>query len=399
VRISVTGGDTVRIKAKASDPDKGDKVSLNWSSGSRFNVPLIMNGDSLVRYLSRDAVYSDTIVLRALSLTKIDECRIVVNVNNRRPIIDSIRAGSVSYINPDSISVTLNTGDSVLFRVFARDRDVKDTLVYRLTGGTRSTPKPVFSGTTLRYTAADSLYKDTLVVRTSDGRSEDVCRIFIAVANCRPRVDSVTINNAVYRLPDTIVFHGTATDTLSLKIFASDRDAKDSISYLWSDGAKAQVKLYSCRNTAEYPVPGLLYRDTIWVRVQDRATEKLCPIILIIDNHKPEIDSITITNLYYPHSYYYYYYYSVHYTGNEALYPYYASGGDTLLINVYAHDIDAGDTILSIWYNEHFLHNRSIDPFFYICLKANYSDTLWFSAADARNARAREKIVINVSNY
>ncbi|MBD3390421.1 MAG: hypothetical protein GF418_00260 [Chitinivibrionales bacterium] len=119
------------------------------------------------QYTAIDSLYTDTIII-SVDDTKdaVARRRIVVNVNNRPPAIDTVKVGSFGYFvrTLNEVTHTTTAPDTLMLTGVAEDPD-GDTPAYTWQIGT-----VVSSGASYEYEGLDQAYSDTLILRVHDAK-------------------------------------------------------------------------------------------------------------------------------------------------------------------------------------------------------------------------------------
>ena len=387
--------DTIDFKMYAHDPDSLD--TAHFSVSAKNTLGLKQYGDTAAVYVCKDSVYVDTVLVHVydLHLGSVDK-KVVINVNNRYPIIDSIRVGDTTAKASDSSFVKIaSVKDSIALRVYDHDPDKGDTIVavrWLSTGSVSDTVRfKKIAGAGAVYVCKDSLFSDTCFVEVFDkGQAWAKKKIIITIANRYPIIDSVRFCDTLFNSPDSAYTRSfSVRDTIPLRLFAHDPDAGDSIGARWrvSDTTKNLLRLLSPSDTAcKYLCKDSLYRDTCIVNVADKrkkAAQK--KMIVWVNNRYPIIDSIKCGDTLFK--------------SKDSLYVRKSAGGDMLNVKIFARDPDVGDAIAdTVVSSDGALPTKLLNlQYQYVCTDSTFSDTLFAAVRDLKMKTTIKKIKINIT--
>jgi hypothetical protein len=413
---SVSGRDTLVFRVFASDPDSGDTVK--WSARASRQSQLSVSADT-VRYVCKDSLYKDTIVLTARDLGG-DSARkmIVVSVVNRYPVIDSIvvrdtSGGTGSILRTTdtlyNVADTALSKDTFVIRVYAHDPDVGDTIAIAWSYAKLPVVNKDAKGFVVSYACADSLaYNDTLKVKVSDKKQKAVQReIVLHVKNVKrivhtpPSLDSTWITDATkVSVKGTLAYTDSAIsvrDTLLFRIFTSDVNKSDTVKVQGS--AKFGAQLTKLADTLfQYICKDSLYTDSLVFVAKDLLLDSARKTIALkVTNRYPVVDSIlvkdtlrlldTIARV----------------SDSVCIVNDSVNAKDTVNITLFAHDPDkaAGDSVVSIVWSAAVAAapvpiDARGDKVNYVCSDQAYTETLTVRAADRKQKTVVQKIILNV---
>jgi len=387
--------DTINFKMYAHDPDSLDTAHVSVSA--KNTLGLQQYGDTAAIYVCKDSVYVDTVLVHVydLHLGYVDK-KVVINVSNRYPIIDSVRVGDTTAKAADSSFVKIaSVKDSIAFRVYAHDPDKGDTIAairWLSTGTINDTVRfKKIAGTGAVYVCKDSLFSDTCFVEVFDKEQAWAKKkIIITIANRYPIIDSVRFGDTLFNTPDSAYTRSfSVRDTISLRLFAHDPDAGDSISARWrvSDTAKNAPRLVSPSDTAcKYVCKDSLYQDTCIVSVADKLKKTAWKkMIVLVNNRYPIIDSLKCGDTLFK--------------SKDSIYVRKSTGGDTLGVKIFARDPDVGDAIAdTLVSSDGALPMKLLNlQYQYVCTDSTFSDTLVAAVRDLKMKTTIKKIKINIT--
>ncbi len=160
-RCTATGTDTLRFGFFYHDPDSADTVHVSIKAAYSINIQTL--SDTSIRYSCNDSIYFDTVTVMLFDKHKSSvEKRIIVDVNNRYPRIDSLRCDDSLFQSASAFYSYPALGlDTVVFSIFGYDPDSGDILTDTVLA---SGAVPVNRIGTMRYqyVCDDSTYSDTL---------------------------------------------------------------------------------------------------------------------------------------------------------------------------------------------------------------------------------------------
>jgi hypothetical protein len=387
--------DTIVFRMFAHDPDSLD--TIHFSVTAHDTLRIRKQGDTAAVYGCRDSVYRDTILFHLFDVHMgfVDK-RVVIDVSNRYPIIDSVRMGDTTAKAADSACVKVaSVKDSVVMTVFAHDPDKGDTIAaIRWLSAGASTDTSRFKkiiGTQATYVCKDSIFKDTCFIQVFDKEKAGTRKkVVVNVANRYPVIDSVRFGDTLFNTPDSASIRAfSARDTVSLRLFAHDPDAGDSITVRWrvADTSKDTLRLKNVSDTScRYACKDTLYKDTCIVSVSDkRKKTAVKKLIVLVNNRYPLIDSVKCGDTLFK--------------TKDSLYVRKATGGDTLAVRIFARDLDLGDALTDTVQSAGGAGITKLMPlqYQYVCQDSTFSDTLSASVKDKRQKLTQKKIKINIT--
>jgi hypothetical protein len=328
-----------------------------------------------------------------------------VTVTNVAPVIDSVRIGTVSVRNSDTVRYVIpmtDTSSYILLRVGAHDMN-RDTLRYDWYSVRGVTLSPVYL---VSYPVPKTLFVDTLFVTVYDGKGGSAGKIIILsklTPNHVPVIDSILAGARMYT-PDSVMltYSSRTLDTLKLHAFVHDTDAGDQLYVTWT---KKNPRDSIARNTANSAVATLVfdstYRkasdtirvvDTVTVKVKDSRGDSAMTVIRIVYGHvnsAPKLDSIRVNGI-------------IQCKGTVALSRDTAYGCTraVLLMRIFSSDPDSGDTVkLTVRAKQTGAVTRISDTIAqYACKDSTYTDTVICVVKDISGDSAVKKIVVSVIN-
>jgi hypothetical protein len=399
---ATTARDTVFAWAKSAfmfrifttDPDSGDTVKLGVSAGRTSLITKL--SDSAAQYVCKDSAYTDTVVFRVKDLAGDSAVKkIVISVVNRPPVLDSIRVNGVTQckgvlaLSRDTAIASAGTVFS--FRVFDHDTDFGDTVRLSVASKQPSCLVKV-SDTSAQYTCKDSAYTDTIVFDVKDVTGDSaVKRIVVSVVDHPPLLDSIRVDNLVQCKGAVAMFRDTAiasaSDTVRLRIFASDPDAGDTVRLSVSANQGSSIVKLS-DTSAQYVCKDSVYADTVICTVRDLAGySAVKKIVIAVLDHAPAIDSIRVNGV-------------TQCKGLALSSVCNASGTDTVTLRPYASDPDKGDKVTVGMSSKlaSALTVLSDTAAQYVCKDSLYSDTVVCIAKDLLGGSVKKSVIISVIN-
>jgi len=195
--------DSIAFRMYAHDPDSLDTIHFSVTAHDTQRTRKL--GDTAAVFACRDSIYRDTVLLHLydLHMASVDK-KVIVDVSNRFPIIDSVLMGDTTAKAADSACVkTASVKDSVLMRVFAHDPDKGDTIAsirWLSTGASNDTSRfKKISGTQATYVCKDSIFKDTCFIQVFDKEHAWTRKkVVVNVANRYPVIDSVRFGDTLF---------------------------------------------------------------------------------------------------------------------------------------------------------------------------------------------------------
>ncbi len=171
--FSATVRDTLAIAAFVSDPD-GETPDIAWRVKNPDHQALMPNAfRNTASYTCKDSLYRDTILISATDSSGAASVKqLVIAVNNRYPVIDSLMAGSTvfrSNLSTSGYGYTAPAGTEIAFEVFAHDPDEGDqfSILWKVSGGDQQM-KMRENAVRFVYIASDLAYSDTAIVTVTD---------------------------------------------------------------------------------------------------------------------------------------------------------------------------------------------------------------------------------------
>lgn len=355
---SISVRDSVRIKPFFSDPDSD---SISWTYKVTRPLQYKKMADSSFLYVSKDSLLSDTMVFTVKDeLGDSAKKSVIFATTNRYPVVDSMAVGDTGvtgrtvFKGNDSLFVRKDTffvNDSVRFQLFAHDPDNGDTFsIQWSTASGKKMAAQDAKGFVEAYPCADVANRnDTVHVTVRDTKQKISTGAVVLHTKFQkrdhpPTIDSVRVDSAMVLRSGAAVFADSASgrDTIRLRVFASDPDSGDTAK--WSARASRQTQLSVSKDTIMYICKDSLYRDTITLTARDLYNDSVRKQVVVnVVNRYPIIDSIVVRD-------------TSGATGQTFKTPDSTSIvadtaflKDTLIIHVYAHDPDAGDSIALSW--------------------------------------------------
>jgi hypothetical protein len=164
LRCQATCRDSIGLRMFGHDPDSAD--TIHWTVRAMDSTRLKNVSDTAALYLCKDTIYRDTITF-LLSDKHLGTAlrQVVIDVNNRYPILDSVRCADTLFKTADSLYVkTASVNDSLAIRVYCHDPDAGDSAAVRwsFSGVANDTARfKNISGNQAVYVCKDSLFRDT----------------------------------------------------------------------------------------------------------------------------------------------------------------------------------------------------------------------------------------------
>ena len=387
--------DTIEFRMFAHDPDSIDTIHFSVTAHDTLRIRKL--GDTAAVYTCRDSIYRDTVLLHLydLHMASVDK-KVVIDVSNRYPVIDSVQMGDTTAKATDSACVkTASVKDSVLMRVFAHDPDKGDTVAairWLSTGASNDTSRfKKIGGMLATYVCKDSLFKDTCFIEVFDKeKAATMKKVVINIANRYPVIDSVRFGDTLFNSTDSTYSRAfSVRDTAMLRLYAHDPDAGDSIAVRWrvADTSKNALRLKNVSDTScRYACKDTIYKDTCIISVSDkRKKTAMKKLFVLVNNRYPLIDSVKCGDTLFK--------------TKDSLYVRKATGGDTLAVRIFARDLDIGDALTDTVHSAGGGGITKLMPlqYQYVCPDSTFSDTLSAVVLDLRQKLTQKKIKINIT--
>ena len=167
--FAATVRDTITFRMFAHDPDSLDTIHFKLSALDSQRIKKL--GDTAATYVCKDSIYRDTILfhLYDLHLGYVDK-KVVINVDNHYPVIDSVLCGDTLFKTTDSLYARKATGgDTLAIRIYARDPDIGDVLTDTLISASGMGVAKLLA-LKYQYTCPDSAFSDTLSAVVKDAK-------------------------------------------------------------------------------------------------------------------------------------------------------------------------------------------------------------------------------------
>jgi hypothetical protein len=183
--------DTLALFARASDPD-GETPTLSWTTANADNqgrLPNAFRGSAT--YICQDSLYRDTVIVAATDSTgAAARALIIVKVDNRYPVIDSMRAGQTVFRADGATrgyGYTAPAGSKIPLEVYAHDPDENDqfSILWEVGGGAQ-TARRLENAVLFTYQASDAAYADTAAVTVTDRRNRTDVKMFYLTITKKP---------------------------------------------------------------------------------------------------------------------------------------------------------------------------------------------------------------------
>jgi hypothetical protein len=387
--------DSIAFRMYAHDPDSLDTIHFSVTAHDTQRTRKL--GDTAAVFACRDSIYRDTVLLHLydLHMASVDK-KVIVDVSNRFPIIDSVLMGDTTAKAADSACVkTASVKDSVLMRVFAHDPDKGDTIAsirWLSTGASNDTSRfKKISGTQATYVCKDSIFKDTCFIQVFDKEHAWTRKkVVVNVANRYPVIDSVRFGDTLFNSTDSTYSRAfSVRDTAMLRLYAHDPDAGDSLAVRWrvADTSKNALRLKNVSDTScRYECKDTIYKDTCIISVSDkRKKTAVKKLFVLVNNRYPLIDSVKCGDTLFK--------------TKDSLYVRKATGGDTLAVRIFARDLDIGDALTDTVFSAGGTGITKLMPlqYQYVCPDSTFSDTLSAVVKDLRQKLTQKKIKINIT--
>ena len=275
LRCQATCRDSIGLRMFGHDPDSAD--TIHWTVRAMDSTRLKNVSDTAALYLCKDTIYRDTITF-LLSDKHLGTAlrQVVIDVNNRYPILDSVRCADTLFKTADSLYVkTASVNDSLAIRVYCHDPDAGDSAAVRwsFSGVANDTARfKNISGNQAVYVCKDSLFRDTCGVLIIDKRKAITRkRLSIAIINRYPVIDSVQCGDSLFKSSSALYTRAAAAmDSLPIAVFAHDPDSADAL----KDTLYSSSKVVPLRSAApmqyRYVSKDSTYTDTLTILVKDR---------------------------------------------------------------------------------------------------------------------------------
>jgi hypothetical protein len=169
VTYQATVRDTIGFRMYAHDPDSLDTIHLSVVAQDTQRLKKL--GDTAAVYACKDSIYRDTVLfhLYDLHLGYVDK-KVVIDVSNRYPVIDSVRCGDTLFKAKDSLYVRKAAGgDTLAVRIFARDLDLGDVMTDTALSASGADVAKL-AAMQYRYICPDSTFSDTLSAVVRDAK-------------------------------------------------------------------------------------------------------------------------------------------------------------------------------------------------------------------------------------
>ncbi len=168
LRYQATCRDSIRLRMFGHDPDSAD--TIHWTLRALDSTRLKNVSDTAALYVCKDTLYRDTLTLM-LSDNHLGSAvrQVVIDVNNRYPVLDSIRCGDSLFASSSALYASAAAAmDSLPITLFAHDPDSLDALKDTLYSSGKVVPVRLAGPLQYRYVCRDSTYIDTLTASVKD---------------------------------------------------------------------------------------------------------------------------------------------------------------------------------------------------------------------------------------
>ncbi|HEX7511218.1 MAG TPA: hypothetical protein VF335_07960, partial [Chitinivibrionales bacterium] len=284
LRYQATCRDTIRFRMYGHDPDSAD--TAYWTVRCLDSTRLKTVSDTAALYVCKDTLNKDTVTF-LLSDKHLGSTlrQIIVDVNNRYPLFDSVRCADTVFKTIDSVyKKNVSVGDSVVVKIFGHDPDAGDsaTIRWSLLGSLNDTARfKTITGNQAVYVCKDSIFLDTCGLRVIDKRKAAARkRLCMNICNHAPFIDSITCVDTVFKAASAVYGKAcTGNDSVVVTLFARDTDIADSLKdTLFAAGKIAPLKLAAMQY--RYVCKDSTYIDTLTAIVKDpllkKAMKKIC---------------------------------------------------------------------------------------------------------------------------
>jgi hypothetical protein len=415
---SVRQLDTVRFVLYSHDPDAGDVMTATWKNTNAKNSFVRTSVASFSASLVCDSSYRRTFdSLRTVDTVTVsikdrrgDSAKTIIRIMqgtiNNAPRLDSIRVNALMQCKGTTTMFrdSASGKDTFMLRVFASDPDSGDSVKLSVQSK-KAMLLQKLTDTTILYICKDSLSTDTIVCVVKDIRGDSAKKyVVVKVVNRFPVIDSISVHGiadtftTVYKGPDPAyerLDSAFAKDTITIRLFARDPDAGDTIAIRWMAAGGQVLKKSDTKGlVVTYYTDTTAYDDTIRVQVLDKKQKSMeKSVILHVKKLRrpvhtpPRIDSIRVNTL-------------MQCKGTVLLARDSASGRDTMLLRIFASDPDAADSVkLSVTAKQTSLLTRLSDTTVrYACKDSLYTDTITCAAKDNNGDSAKKSVIITIVN-
>jgi hypothetical protein len=394
--------DTFQLRMFAHDVDPGDTMKLRVTS--KQTSCAIKLSDTSAIYVCKDSLYTDTVACIVKDLTGDSAVKkIVITVINRPPVLDSIRVNGVMQCRGTILlsrdTASTSSRDTFFLRIFAHDVDPKDSVKLSVKAK-QSSYATRLSDTTAQYICMGSEYTDTIVCIVKDLSGDSaVKKIVIAVINRPPVLDSIRVNGVMQCKGTTLLARDTASgsDTLLLRMYASDPDKADSVK-IFISSVQTSVLTRISDTIARYICKDSLYTDTVTCVVRDLFGDSAKKsIVMTIVNRLPKIDSLQVTDTLGNGSGTFIAADSSQSFGHDSI-----AAKDSVKLRLYAHDPDVSlnDSITIVqWTTSSLKAMKFLDGkglfVQYPGQNSTYSDTVSVKVFDRKQKWTRRSIILN----
>jgi hypothetical protein len=274
LRYPATCRDSIRLRMFGHDPDSADTV--HWKMSGPDSTRLKNASDTAALYLCKDSMYRDTLTLTISDMHLGSVSRqVVIDVNNRYPVLDSIRCLDTLFKTADSLYVkTASTNDSLPVRLYCHDPDAGDSVLvhWSYVGAVDDTARfKKITGYQAMYICKGTLMNDTFGVNIVDKRKAMVRkRMCVAITNHPPSIDSIQCGDSLFKSSSALYARAAAgKDSLPLSIFVHDPDVGDSASDTVFSSAKVIPDRLAGNMKYRYVCKDSTYTDTLSIVVKD----------------------------------------------------------------------------------------------------------------------------------
>lgn len=397
----VDSAKTCTLSVSISDIDDQGNVSVGWSGANHDPTPLI---GAQTHYHAPDGGFIDTVNIHVYDPKGASVRQKLVLFNrsaNVPPVISSVSVNGERFDPvPQMITYQDTIVDTVELSVVANDPDKSGPIAYRWS--TKSGDSLSVKGNSAMFVCDgegcatvvnDTLYNlETVYVTVRDplGDSARVTiQIMSGVTNSAPVIDSIAVEDSVFKAGATVPLRFPAKDSVGLRVWVHDPNAWDSATWSISSRATTVGTLDSTVSPViYYPPDGMFatsgpFRDTIVVRAVDEdGLETVMQATLWLKSRAPEFDSIVVEGAQK----------KIFNTKSES-FDYSATAGEDVTLTGYAMDPDesAGDSVSYFWEI-----NGNSFPGESVSVKCDSTIEVTCIAQDVKATKTRQNLTLTV---
>ena len=340
---------SIPIRIYARDLD-GKVVQLSYS-GNKGTIMQSTSNQLQLTYETPGTEFKDSISFIIYDRSRGQEIRTLILwrlLPNVPPVIDSMHVADTSMSGMSSIyRVAFRCIDTLRFRAFAHDPNGTVTR-YTWKAGVNSRLKQdstakntaIYICTTrvcLDSNSTDVMVIDTIFLTVFDNRGDSTMKkieINRGTIKHPPQIKSMYINSQSISLNDTIVSYNAASSSqYQIKLNLSNTNSDNfSVSYSGIDASR----LSGGTDTGiVYFSPAFHDTDTLTISVTQNELITTQHLVFMVNDIVPVFDSLTVADTVFK--------------GDDSIFFYRASQGQSFLMIIHARDLDSKDTLRFTW--------------------------------------------------